>query len=149
MRFLILSSILFLLLSRGVGPAPGFVSLLGACAFFRGPCEGRERRDSIRETYLQLFDQKQLAWIRVRRQNAVRQIPRTSLNSAAVISPRLNFFWNKYPKKNFDSGLASNHHRHRSHFLIDCHVRPVAFPSCSLAASAIAPFYVQGIPASP
>ena len=57
MRFLILSSI-FLLLSRGEGP--DLATLLGD--FFRGPCDGRERRDSIgmaegdTVTYLRLFD---------------------------------------------------------------------------------------------
>lgn len=60
MRFLILSSILLL------GPAPVFANL--ACAFFLGPCEGRERRDSIGiaegGTYLLLFEYKQLTWIR-------------------------------------------------------------------------------------
>lgn len=60
MRFLILSSILL-----EVGPAPGFANL----AFFLGPCEGRERRDSIgiateEDAYLRLFDPGKLAWIR-------------------------------------------------------------------------------------
>ena len=50
MRFFILSSMRFLPLSRGVGPAPGFVSFVGERWGLRGAWDGRVlREDSMEE----------------------------------------------------------------------------------------------------